>query len=864
MRGRTIGRYRILGELGRGGMGVVYRAEDPDLRREVALKALPVELAGDPRRVARLRREARSLAATSHPCIVTLYGIEEHEGRLYLAMELVAGASLAEVIPPRGMELPRLLRLAIPLADAVSAAHEKGLVHRDLKPSNIMVTPEGRVKVLDFGLAAVHQGAEDAALSRLSTEDGTAPGAVLGTPAYMAPEQIRGEAADRRSDIFALGVVLYQMTTGRHPFHREEASPAELSSAILRDQPPRLTEARPELPRQLARVVESCLEKDPEHRLQSAKDLRNQLEKLEEELAEERAPPPVRRERPTSQRRLALAGGAVLVLLVAGLALLADRTMSPKTPAPRAAYVGVDSFRGFSGDIGPEYYRSGMLETFRERLAGLESVWLVPPAGDPLPELLVEADLRRHHEVLALTFRIRNAATSATVGGESLEGTARAPFELLDRAGESVATLLGSTLEMPVRYRAQRPPTRDQTAFDLYLRARAALDPPGMAEPEQGLELVRRAVELDPGFAAAHALEGELLLRQFQESRDEAELERAAGACRSGVSAAPELPAAHLCLARAQRELGSLMEAVPSYLRVIELAPGSPDAYKELRQVYHQLGLPEAAERSWRRVIDKHPGHWAGYLFLGLFFFESNRYPEAVEQYTAALALAPNHAGGHMLLGNAHLLLGRHEEARSAYQRSLAIRPSSGAYSNIGNVYMGLRRFPQAIEAFEQAAELAELPKERCPVHANLARAHYWAPGRRGDARAAFEIAARSCRESIETHGDWAGGWQWLAYSLAALRDRDESLAALDKAQSLAPGRAHTLEFAARVYNLLGERERALDVLDLAVREGYSLAELRSNVEFDDLREDARFRSLLGEAPRGSPGSRSTTEGERR
>jgi eukaryotic-like serine/threonine-protein kinase len=864
MRGRTIGRYRILGELGRGGMGVVYQAEDPELRREVALKALPLELAGDPRRIARLRREARSLAALSHPSIVTIFGIEEHEGRHYLAMELVPGGSLAEAIPARGMDVPRLLRLAIPLADAVSAAHEKGLVHRDLKPSNIMVTPEGRVKVLDFGLAAVHQGAEDAALSQLSTEEGTAPGAVLGTPAYMAPEQIRGDAVDQRCDLFALGIVLYQMATGRHPFHHGEASPAELSSAILRDQPPRLTEVRSELPRQMERVVESCLEKDPERRLQSAKDLRNQLERLEEEVHEGTAAPPVRRERPTSRRRLALAGGAVLVLLVAGLLLLAERTMSPNSPAPGAAYVAVDSFRGLSGDVGPEYYRSGILEAFRERLAGLEGVWLVPPAGDPSPDLLVEADIRRHHEVLALTFRIRNPTTSATVGGESLEGTARVPFELLDRAGESVATLLGSVLDIPVRYRAQRPPTRDQAALDRYLRARAALEAPGMAEPEHGLALVRRAVELDPGFAAAHALEGELLLRQFLESRDEAELERAAGACRSAVAAVPELPAAHLCLARAQRGLARLMEAVPSYLRVIELAPGSPDAYEELRQVYLQLGLPEAAERSWRRVIEGHPGHWAGHAYLGSFFSDSNRYLEAIEQYTAALALAPNNAFVHRLLGNAHLLLGRHEEARSAYQRSLAIRPSAAAYSNIGNVYMELRRFPEAIEAFEQAAELAELPEDRCPVQANLARAYSWASGRRGDARAAFEVAARSCREETETQGSSGDDWLWLAYSMAALSDREASLAALDKAQSLAPGRAHTLEFAARVYNLLGERERALDALDLAVREGYSLAELRSNVEFDDLREDARFRSLLDEEPRGSPGSRSTTEGERR
>jgi serine/threonine-protein kinase len=844
MRGRTIGRYRILGELGRGGMGVVYRAEDPDLRREVALKALPVELAGDPRRVARLRREARSLAATSHPCIVTLYGIEEHEGRLYLAMELVAGGSLAEVIPPRGMELPRLLRLAIPLADAVSAAHEKGLVHRDLKPSNIMVTPEGRVKVLDFGLAAVHQGAEDAALTRLSTEEATAPGTVLGTLAYMAPEQIRGEAADRRSDLFALGVVLYQMATGRHPFHREEASPAELSSAILRDQPPRLTEARPELPRQLARVVESCLEKDPEHRLQSAKDLRNQLERLEGELAEERAGSPTPAERRTARWPYGLAAGALLAVILAAVGLLAGRRDRPEGPAHPPAYVTLQEARFLSGEVGPEDYRSGLLAALGDRLVGLEGVWRVPPQGDPLPDLAIDADLRRRGEGLTLAFRIRDPVSGATLASDALEGSARDPIDLLDRAGVSIASFLGRELDRSVVYRARPPPTSDTEAFDDYLRARAAVTAPGEPDPEAALELVRRALRADPGFAQARALEGELLLSRFRVGRDEASLRQAAAACRKAVDSAPELAAAHLCLARALDELGRPLEASASYLRALELDPTDWDAHLELHQVYRELGVPEGAERAWRRLIERHPTHWSGHASLGLYLFDANRDAEAVEQFQAAVALAPRSARAYRYLGNADYYLGRYEEAMSSYERSLALRPDSSAHRHVGNVYSALRRFPEAVAAYERAAGF---PEAGCSTYGNLARAYYWDPGSREESPAAFAHAASLCRESIGTRPEAAADWAWLAYTLAMLGEEKESLAALDRVLTLAPTDAHNVEWAARIHNHFGQRQRALDLLERALALGYRRAELLANIEYDELRHDPRFRSLVGE-----------------
>jgi tRNA A-37 threonylcarbamoyl transferase component Bud32 len=277
--------YRLLGRIGAGGMGEVHLAEDSKLGRRVAIKVLAPKLASQPELLDRFEREAKALAALNHPNIVTIYSVEEAAGIRFLTMELVEGENLAEVIPARGFTPARLLDLAVPLADSLAAAHDRGVIHRDLKPSNVMVSDDGRVKVLDFGLAKLRQ---DTPLSgderELSTEQLTAEGRILGTVAYMSPEQVQGKHVDTRSDIFSMGVTLYEMATGDQPFRGE--SPVEVMSAILRDTPPRVTEIRDDLPSDLARVLRRCLEKDPDRRFQTALDLRNELEDLRNEGVE--------------------------------------------------------------------------------------------------------------------------------------------------------------------------------------------------------------------------------------------------------------------------------------------------------------------------------------------------------------------------------------------------------------------------------------------------------------------------------------------------------------------------------------------------------------------------------------------------
>jgi TolB-like protein/tRNA A-37 threonylcarbamoyl transferase component Bud32 len=275
--GTKLGPYEIQSPLGAGGMGEVYRATDAKLGRDVALKVLPAEMARDPERLARFRREAKTLAQLDHPNIVTIYSVEECDSVHFLTMQLVEGQPLDRLICAGGLPLEQIVEIAGALGDALAAAHEKGIVHRDLKPANVMVSSEGRVKVLDFGLAK-DINAVNADDATMTSDSRTQVGVVMGTPAYMSPEQTSGRPLDHRTDIFSLGVLLHEMATGRRPF--EGTSSAELVSAILRDAPPSVTDARPDLPSDLARIVRRCLEKDPRHRVQTARDVSNEFRDL--------------------------------------------------------------------------------------------------------------------------------------------------------------------------------------------------------------------------------------------------------------------------------------------------------------------------------------------------------------------------------------------------------------------------------------------------------------------------------------------------------------------------------------------------------------------------------------------------------
>ena len=398
MIGTLLGHYRILELLGTGGMGQVYLADDTRLQRQVALKVLSGDVALDPDRRERFEREARAAAALNHPNIVTIHSVEEADGVPFLTLELIDGQTLEQLIPPEGLPLDRVLDLAIPLADAVGAAHQRGITHRDLKPANVMLTRDGRLKVLDFGLAKLKEEARLAAEAGMPTAALTSEGRIVGTVAYMSPEQAEGKSVDQRSDVFSLGVVLYEMATGGRPFKGD--THMSILSSIIKDTPTPIAEVRRGLPRELSKIVNRCLAKDVEDRYQTAKDLRNDLRALKNELTSGEIVPitgSTETKAPASARRswrmpAILATAAVLLTVLLSAAVMLWRTRAPaaSTTRPfdsinltRLTTTGTARLAAMSNDgryVAHVQAKGGQQSLLLRQVATTSNVEIVPPA----------------------------------------------------------------------------------------------------------------------------------------------------------------------------------------------------------------------------------------------------------------------------------------------------------------------------------------------------------------------------------------------------------------------------------------------------------------------------------------------------
>ncbi len=383
MIGRTLSHYRILSEISRGGMGIVYCALDLNLDRKVALKVLPSEMAENAERRARFEREAKAVAALDHPNIVTIYSVEEAEGVHFYTMQLVKGKTITELIPKKGLPLKKFFEIAIPLADAVSAAHDQGIVHRDLKPDNLMVGDDGRLKILDFGLAKLKLGHAEDGASELPTQSATAEGRILGTVAYMSPEQAEGKSIDHRSDIFSIGIILYEMATGERPFKGDTA--ASVLSSIIKDTPDPATEVNPTLPRDLGRIIRRCLGKFPGKRFQTAIDLKNELEELKQERDSREVVEGAIATPPSPEKKWTLAAAFVAVTIVAviGTYLLIgpDREISDATPAPIEG-----TFARLTSQAGQELFPSlspdGSFVVYASAVSGNWDIYLQRVGGE--------------------------------------------------------------------------------------------------------------------------------------------------------------------------------------------------------------------------------------------------------------------------------------------------------------------------------------------------------------------------------------------------------------------------------------------------------------------------------------------------
>ena len=621
MIGQTLSRYKITGMLGEGGMGVVYRAEDTELGREVALKLLPAEMADNPKRLERFRREAKAVAAINHPNIVTIHSIESAETTHFLTMELVEGESLDHLIPPGGMPLAKVFEIAVPLADALSSAHESGIVHRDLKPANVMITGENRIKVLDFGLAKLVEDPDsdsgDHALTAVPTEL-TAEGMVMGTAPYMSPEQVEGRTMDHRTDIFSLGIVLFEMATGKRPFAGDTS--AALISSILRDSPPTVTEINESVPRHLARIIQHCLEKDPEARYQSAKDVRNELKSLRREVdsgmvATGSGATPIS-DAPKSKgtRKYGLwaaAGFAAIAILAAGWWLGGGADRTPAAPDVRTGVLSADvaaaagsdrpsvavlPFANLSADPDNEYFTDGLTEELIGALANVEglripartSVYALKGTHLDIQEIghrlgvdnILEGSVRKAGDQLRISAQLIKVSDGFNLWSETYDRQFEDVFVIQGESAGNIVEALQLTLS-PVEKQALRyERTTDFKAYEYYLRGRGHYRRRTRTDFESAREMFSKAIEIDSGYALAWAGLADTYTEFWRnyESTEE-NLGQAEETSREAVELDPNLAEAHAArgFALGQRQLYD--EAAAEFRRAMELNPRLFEAY---------------------------------------------------------------------------------------------------------------------------------------------------------------------------------------------------------------------------------------------------------------------------------------------
>jgi serine/threonine-protein kinase len=940
--GQNLGHYRIVGELGSGGMGTLYLAEDAKLGRSVALKVLPADAARDPDRRARFLREARAVAALNHPNIVVIHSVEEDREIPFITMEHVAGRRLSQLIPAEGMRLREFFAVAVPLADAVNGAHRQGVTHRDLKPDNVMINDEGRVKVLDFGLAKLFESAPvEPGLNTMTVADvATREGRILGTAAYMSPEQAEGRPLDARTDIFSLGVILFEMLTGRRPF--TGTSQVSTLSAVLRDTPPGVNEVKPELPRHLGRIVSRCLAKEPDRRYQTALDVRNELEGLRDEVQSDpgassapesgmspvgvpgagvssasgswagqpassaSTPPSFPGQAPSTTgdagprtgrggRALKLGAGALAVVVIAAAAFLGLRNGREDAQGGRGAFAGAEAKQDRSArsivvlpfeNLGPPedaYFAAGVTDEIMSRLANVSGLTVLSRTtsiqydktgktmrqiGRDLGVGYVLEGTVRWEKLAGGTSRVRvvpqliRTADDKPVWSDRYEESMDEIFRIQSTISSRVVDALGVTLLEPARMALNTRLTENMDAYHAYLKALEYAEGVNLDEPtiRMGIDLLSRAVELDPDFIVAQAMlaKQHAGLVHFGYDSTPARLALAeAGIARVGALGpdSPWLAYARGWVAYWGRK--DLDAAVAHMERVRLELPGSVDVLEAIGFIRRRQGRYEEGLQSLQQAVDKDPRN--SRLLWGVA--ETNclldRFDRALAVLDEVISLSPDAGIAYRLKAETHLAKADFVQAQAWLDRA----PTAGDPLDIAQ-----QRFELAFLRGDRAAAVAaagampdlatsQFTAHSAPLSAGLAKALL---GERAAADAAFGEALAVLERAVAATPNDSRLRSSLALAYAGVGDREAALREARIANETYPA-THDKWIRSSHDAVLGYALMLLGDADAAVAQWKAFSEspgvwlpsrelLRVSPVFDSLRGSPEFGKLYANA----------------
>ena len=852
-------RFRIEKLLGAGGMGKVYKAFDKELSRMVALKTLLPELVSDHLLTQRFKQELLLASKISHRNILRIHDLGEVEGVKFITMAFIEGKDLNQLLKEeQPFPLERSLKIARQLCEALDAAHSEGVVHRDFKPQNVLVGNNDHVYVSDFGLAT---SLETAKMGMTRT------GAVMGTPRYMSPEQVEGKPVDSRSDLYALGLVFYEMVTGTTPFSGE--STWQLMYQRVQVIPKDVKLVNPALPDYVARVIMHCLEKDPAKRYQSAKDILADLDAgRSPSVTSTRT---VQINLPVVEKRWLYAAGGMILLVGLFFAIPKTRhwvfgastvgtSASGTTGVPsisQAKFVAVLPFRVLGDQSSLGYVADGLVEATSAKLFQLKDVRLASSTAAaktdpkaPLSQvgkelgvnLIVHGTVQGSGDNLRVTVNLENLAENRLVWSKEFAGVTGDLLTIEDQMYTQLVDALALKPSNDELGRAASHPTENIEAYDLYLRGRNAMGGQlKVGNVEAAIGYFEGAIKKDSSFALAYTGLADASLRMYREKKDTQWADKALSASQQAERLNDNLAEVHTALGGVYSATGKYAEAIVELRRALELAPNSDEGYRRLGDAYRASGRKEEAIQAYQKGIEVSPYYWFNWNALGTAYYRFGDNQKALQAFQRVTELEPSNAAAYRNIGAVYFQQNKWNECVPAFQKSLELEQHSATYSNLGTAYFYLKRYDDAIKMFEKALEMK--PNYELAV-GNLADAYRWS-GRKQEAMATYDKAIALAYKDLQVNPRAANTMGNLALYYAKKGDSAHALEFIRHARSIEPENISLLYNQAVVYCLADRQTEALRVLEEALQKGYSLEEIKNDPELSELQNLPQFGQLL-------------------